>query len=128
MLAVANIFFFVAHTSLIVFNLLGWIPRKTRKLNLITLSLTVSSWTLMGVWNGMGYCVCTDWHWQIRRAMGIEETADSYLVLMVRNVWGWDPPIGLVNAVAAAVLVSSVACSVWVNIQDWRRARAPQVV
>ena len=66
----------------------------------------------------MGYCICTDWHWQIRSAMGIKETADSYLVLLVRNVSGWNPPLHLVNNVALAAIVTSLTLSVWMNIKD----------
>jgi hypothetical protein len=121
MLTLANILFFVFHTALIFFNLFGWAHPKTRKWNLITLLLTVFSWVVMGLWKGMGYCICTDWHWQIRRAMGIEETADSYLVLLVRNLSGWNPPLELVNRVAFVVIVVSLSMSVWTNVNDIRR-------
>ena len=36
-LHLANSFFYVFHTVLIVFNLLGWLYPRTRKLNLNTL-------------------------------------------------------------------------------------------
>lgn len=123
MLAVANIFFFVFHTALILFNVLGWIWRGTRKWNLLTLALTFVSWCVMGLWKGMGYCICTDWHWQIRRAMGLHDHADSYLVLLVQKLTGWNPPIGLVNSVAGVVFVGSLAMSVGLNVRDWRRSR-----
>src|SRR5437870_4368457 len=100
MLALANIFFFFFHTLLIVFNLFGWIWKPTRIWNLVTLSLTLVSWTIMGIWRGMGYCVCTDWHWQVREAMGIHETADSYVILLARKLTGWDPPVQLANSIA----------------------------
>jgi hypothetical protein len=123
MLAVANIFFFVFHTALILFNVLGWIWRPTRKWNLLTLGLTFISWCVMGLWKGVGYCICTDWHWQIRHAMGIHDNADSYLVLLVQKLTGWNPPIGLVNSVAGVVFLLSIGLSVGLNLRDWRRAR-----
>jgi hypothetical protein len=121
MLAIANILFYLGHTALIAFNVFGWIPKRTRRWNLATLLLTLTSWAIMGLWYGMGYCICTDLHWQVRRAMGIDETADSYLVLLIRNLSGWNPPVALVNSVAGCVLAVSLVCSVWVNVKDMRR-------
>ena len=40
--------FFVLHTALIVFNVLGWIPRRTRRWNLAALLATLFSWTSWG--------------------------------------------------------------------------------
>ncbi len=124
MLAFLNVFFFVFHTALIFFNVLGWIPKKLRKWNLATLLLTAFSWTVMGIWFGRGYCVCTDLHWRVRAAMGIHDHADSYLVLLVRTLSGWDPPVPLVNAIALWVFVISLTMSVGLNVRDWRRTRA----
>lgn len=125
MLPALNVAFFAFHTALILFNVLGWIPRKTRPWNLATLLLTLFSWTVMGLWFGKGYCVCTDLHWRVRAAMGIHDHADSYLVLLVRLLTGWDPPVVLVNNVAAAVFAFSLVASVALNVHD-RRARRPQ--
>ncbi len=124
MLAVANILFFVFHTVLILFNVFGWAHPKTRKWNLATLLLTLASWAGMGMFYGMGYCICTDWHWQVRESMGITETADSYIVLLVRNVSGWEPPIDLANAVAQWVFLSALAMSIGLNLRDWSHGSA----
>ena len=123
MLAILNIVFFVFHTVLIVFNVFGWAHRKTRKWNLVTLLLTLASWVGMGMFYGMGYCICTDWHWQVREAMGIEDTASSYIVLLVRNVSGWEPPGSLANEVAKWVFLSALAMSVGLNARDWRKRK-----
>jgi hypothetical protein len=123
MLAILNILFFIFHTALILFNILGWIPRATRRWHLLTVFVTLFSWLVMGWWKGVGYCICTDWHWQVREAMGIHETANSYLVLLVRNLSGWDPPVSLVNNVAAITFATAIACSLAVNARDWSRRR-----
>lgn len=123
MLAIANVFFFVFHTALILFNVFGWIPATTRRWNLITLLLTLFSWTVLGIWKGAGYCLCTDWHWQIRRAMGIKENADSYIVLLVQKISGWTPPTSLANTVAMWVFIVSFLASVTLNVIDWFRER-----
>ncbi len=127
MLAALNIAFFVFHTGLILFNVFGWIPKKTRKWNLATLLLTLFGWTVLGYWYGVGYCICTDWHWDVRQAMGIDESADSYIVLLVRNVTGWDPPVSLANTVAMWVFIFSLVMSVGLNLRDMRdKKRAPE--
>ena len=123
MLPVLNAAFFAFHTALILFNVLGWIPRRTRRWNLAALLLTLFSWTVMGIWYGQGYCVCTDWHFRVRAAMGIQDRADNYLVLLVRILTGWDPPLPWVKGVAAGVFVASLVASAALNARDWRESR-----
>jgi hypothetical protein len=121
MLAALNLGFFVFHTALVLFNVFGWIHPMTRRWNLVTLLLTLAGWTVLGIWYGVGYCVCTDWHWEVRRAMGIEETASSYIVLLVRSLSGWDPPVALAHNVALVVFVVALTMSVTLNVRDHRR-------
>ncbi len=82
-------FFFTFHAVLVLFNVFGWIPTKTRRLNLACLTLTAVSWFLMGLWKGVGYCILTDWHWQVRRALGIHDPDGSYIELLIRKLTGW---------------------------------------
>ncbi len=120
MLPVLNVAFFVFHSVLILFNVFGWIWPATRRYNLATLLLTLFSWTVMGIWFGKGYCICTDLHWKVRVAMGIHDHADSYLVLLVRILTGWDPPVALVNQVAAVIFLIALSASLLLNIRDSR--------
>lgn len=123
MLATLNIAFFVFHTALIAFNVFGWMHPRTRRWNLITLLLTLASWVGMGLWKGMGYCICTDLHWQVRRAMGIDETADSYLILLARTLAGWDPSVAMVNEWAKWVFLTLLVLSIGLNVRDARVSR-----
>jgi len=118
-----NIAFFVFHTALILFNVFGWAWARARRWNLLTLLATAVSWGVMGMWKGIGYCICTDWHWRVREAMGIHETSDSYIVLLTRTLSGWDPPLALANNVAGVVFLTSLALSIGLNVRDWRRRR-----
>ncbi|MBT3271653.1 MAG: DUF2784 family protein, partial [Spirochaetales bacterium] len=52
------------HSCVIIFNLTGWIWRKTRIPHLILIGLTAFSWFVLGIWYGFGYCPSTDWHWR----------------------------------------------------------------
>lgn len=121
-----NVFFFVFHSVLILFNLLGWIWRKTRKANLVLLVLTVFSWFVLGIWYGFGYCPCTDWHWQVRYRLGYMDMSPSYLVLLIRTFTGLDVGKGLVDVFAVLFLLSSLAASITTNVRDLCRAKTRQ--
>lgn len=123
LLQALNIGFFVFHTALILFNVFGWIWRRTRRWNLLCLGLTAMSWFLMGIWFGAGYCICTDWHWQVRRALGITGDPDNYIALLVRSLSGWTPDKSLVQPAAAAVFGVSLAASLTLNVRDRLRDR-----
>lgn len=118
----------VFHTALIFFNVFGWLWKRTRRWNLITLGLTAVSWLLMGLWYGIGYCVCTDVHYRIRTAMGIDDPSGSYLQLLIWKLSGWWPAESLVNTWAGIVFGAAVLGSVVTNVLDWRRKRSMQAV
>ncbi|MDH4059101.1 MAG: DUF2784 domain-containing protein [Cyclobacteriaceae bacterium] len=73
--------FMVLHPAIILFNLFGWIPRKTRKANLILLLLTGASWFVLGIWKGIGYCPLTDWHFKVLRKLGQTDLPYSYIFI-----------------------------------------------
>jgi len=124
MLVALNIFFFAFHTILVLFNTFGWIWKKTRKWNLGTLLATSFSWFVMGTWKGqIGYCLCTDWHMQVRRALGIHDTAQTYIQLMAQALTGHMPPLQLTTTITGTVFALSVVASVALNIRDFRRER-----
>jgi hypothetical protein len=117
MLPLMNVVFLVGHTLLIVFNLSGWAFHRTRKLHLLCLIATLFSWIVMGAWYGFGYCLCTDWHFQIRRAMGLQDNVSSYLQLISRlffevelTRWTSDvlAVIGLLFALVATIVTWSL--------------------
>lgn len=124
MLAFLNVFFLVFHTLLILFNAVGWAWRRTRRFHLFTVLATAFSWLLMGLWYGVGYCVCTDWHFQVRRAMGIHDTDSTYIQFLVRELTGWKPDDGLVQAVTGAIFAIVFILTVVLNIRDARARRA----
>lgn len=81
-----DIFFLVFHSLLIVFNLFGWIWKKTRFWNFITLNMTAFSWFVLGIWYGWGYCLCTDWHWQVRTILGMPIQQNSYISFLLETL------------------------------------------
>ena len=124
MYAFLNIFFFVFHTCVILFNILGWAWKKTRLAHLILIALTAFSWFFLGIWYGFGFCPCTDWHWQVRMKMGIYDSSTSYLEFLVEKVTGLDVSRALVDVFAVVFLVAALCLSVVLNIRDFRKNRA----
>jgi hypothetical protein len=116
-----NIFFFVFHTVFTVFNITGWAFRGTRKWNLLTLSLTALSWFVLGIWYGWGYCICTDWHWQVRSALGYTDKSNSYIHFLVRKLTGINFPEPLVESVTLIIFLVCFGLSAWLNIRDHRK-------
>ena len=120
-----NYFFFFFHTSLILFNTFGWIFRKTRKWNLITLLATAFSWFVLGIWYGWGYCFCTDWHWTVREHLGYHDNVNSYTQFLAQKFTGINFDAHLVDTVTAIVFFTSLALSIALNIKDWRKKSFP---
>ena len=118
-----NIFFFIFHTSLTLFNITGWMFRKTRKWNLVTLALTAFSWFVLGIWYGWGYCLCTDWHWDIREQLGYSDQRKSYIHFLLLKLTAIDFNERLVENVTLVVFLISAIMSVWLNVRDARRKR-----
>lgn len=113
-----DIFFFIFHTVLILFNIFGWIWYKTRRWNLVTLALTGFSWFILGIWYGWGYCFCTDWHWQIRARLGYDDKSNSYIHFLLLKLTGIDFSTQLVDITTVAVFLISVGLSIRTNRQD----------
>jgi len=119
-----NIFFFVFHTALTLFNILGWIFKKTRKWNLITLLLTAFSWFVLGIWYGWGYCVCTRWHWNVREKLGHHDESNSYIHFLVLKLTGINFNPKLVDTVVVSVFFAALFLSLWLNIRDYKNKRS----
>lgn len=118
-----NIFFFVFHTAFTVFNCTGWIFRRTRKWHLYTMLLTAFSWFVLGAWYGLGYCVCTDWHWQAREALGYHDRSNSYIHFLILQLTGADLDPRLVDTVTISVYITCFVLTTLLNIRDRRKRR-----
>ena len=122
MYAALDVFFVVFHSALVVFNLTGWIWRRTRRLHLVTISLTIASWVVLGAFYGWGYCPCTDWHWDVKRRLGETDLPVSYVKYYLDRWTGiaWDA--GVVDALVLGLGVAAFVASVVVNVRDRRRS------
>ncbi len=111
-------FFIVFHFSLILFNLTGWIWHKTLRLHLYVISTTIFSWIGLGIFYGWGYCPCTDWHWQVKRALGETDLPASYIKYYLDLVFGfsWDPVV--VDVLVAGLGIGAFLASVFLNFRN----------
>ncbi|MDN3724826.1 DUF2784 family protein [Aequorivita sp. SDUM287046] len=114
-LHLGNLLFIVFHTGLIFFNLFGWVYRKTQKLHLFTLSITLFSWVILGIWKGFGYCFLTDWHYEILRQLGKTDLPNSYISYLSETFTGWRPEAQLVEVLTLVFTLLALLISVWVN-------------
>lgn len=115
--------FFVLHTLLIGFNMTGWAWKRTRVLHLIALGVTTFSWFVLGAYYGWGYCLCTDWHFQIRRQLGYADLESSYIQLLAVEVLGIRLSQNVSDWLAGSVFAGIVLATAVVWIRVWRQRK-----
>jgi len=118
-----NIGFFIFHSTLIVFILLGWIWKKTRRIHLFVLFLTAFSWYILGIRYGFGYCPFTDWHYKVRMKLGYYDMRESYIKFLIQSLTGVEVDQRLVDIFAVFVLVIALGASALLNTIDRRKSR-----
>ena len=123
MLALLDILLTVIHLAFAVFNLTGWIWKKTRKAHLVTLGLTLISWFVFGFWYGWGYCFLTDWHWEIKKKMGERNLPNSFIKYFADKITGNDINSSLIDTVTLLALIVAVLAAIYVNF--FARKKSP---
>jgi hypothetical protein len=118
MLKLLDFLFISFHSLLIIFNLFGWIFRKTRKLNLITLGITGSSWFILGLFYGIGYCPLTDWHFRILEKMGETNLPSSYIVYLLSRFTGIMFHDTTIDKLTVLFFFCALVLSVFFNIKQ----------
>ncbi|MCX6329053.1 MAG: DUF2784 domain-containing protein [Bacteroidia bacterium] len=121
---ILDIFFVVFHSSLVIFNLFGWIWKKTRVWNLITLLLTGASWLFLGLIVGtMGYCPLTDWHFNILEKLGVTDLPNSYMKYLADRITGLDFNATLVDKITLYSFLGALIISLFLNIREFRKSK-----
>ncbi|EKB49083.1 hypothetical protein B879_02270 [Cecembia lonarensis LW9] len=114
-LDIGDYFFTVFHSLLILFNLFAWIWKPLRKWHLWTISLTFSSWIILGIWYGWGYCPLTDWHWEILRQKGVYNLPNSYISYLLARILKLELPAKTVDLLTLVLALAALIISIWVN-------------
>ena len=105
----------ITHILLMIFNLTGWIWPRTRKLHLITLIATATSWFILGIWYGFGYCPLTDWHWSIKEKMGETNLPNSFVKYIADKITGNEVNSSLIDTLTIGGLIFAVTAAIYVN-------------
>mgnify|MGYP001802311496 FL=1 len=115
MLYFLDITLFVAHVIIIFFNLFGWVFGATRKLHLIAVSITLFSWVVLGFWKGFGYCILTDWHWDIKRDLGEHNLPHSFITYLTNNILGLTLTPFAVDVITGVAFITAILISIRLN-------------
>lgn len=114
------------HIAVIVVNTTFWISPKTLRVAQVTQGLTLISWFGFGIFYGFGYCVLTDWQWQVKEQLGETDLPYSYIKYALDGVTGvsWSPV--LVDALTLVVFWASVlGCAIQTyRFRDGGKTRA----
>lgn len=115
MLKLLDLFFTIFHILLILFNLFGWIHKKTRLANLITLTLTAGSWSILGIFYGFGYCPLTAWHFKILEKLGNNNLPDSYIKYLIDSLFNTNINAKIVDVLTLIFFIVAFSLSVILN-------------
>lgn len=121
---ILNVFFMVLHPAIIIFNLFGWIWKKTRLANLILLLLTGGSWFILGIFYGIGYCPITQWYYDVLHHLGKTDLPDSYIQYLAEKLTGATFSSQLVNTVVAICYFAALGISLYVNLRGRKKSKS----
>lgn len=113
-----DILFLVFHSILILFNLFGWIWKKTRRLNLLTLLITGFSWIGLGLFYGLGYCFLTDLHWRVLEKLGESNISDSYIQYLFNRILGIQISAYFTDYLTVILFFIALIMSVYFNLRN----------
>ena len=127
MLLFLDIFYTILHLALMGFNLTGWIWKRTRKVHLLTLGMTLGSWAVLGIWYGWGYCPLTDWHWTVKEKRGEAHLPNSFVKYLVDKLTGTDIPSSVIDNITLGCLLGAIAAAIYANFfhKKNRRLKPP---
>lgn len=105
----------IVHVSIVLFNLFGWIPKRTRKAHLVSLALTATSWFILGIWYGMGYCPFTEWQWRVKERLGEKNLPGNFIEYFLEKITGRNFSSAFVETLIVVCFVVAVVLSLFVN-------------
>ncbi|MAE84293.1 MAG: hypothetical protein CMB80_16240 [Flammeovirgaceae bacterium] len=113
MLQFLDLFLTVFHSAFVLFVVFGWTIPKFRKYHVTAILLTLVAWLLLGLYKGViGYCPLTDWHWDVKRALGETNIPSSFIEYMVEKILGLNFPSLMIDVATVTGLVFGVVMSV----------------
>lgn len=105
----------ILHLIIIGFNLLGWIYPSTRKIHFCFAMLTLSCWTILGIWYGLGYCPITDLQWDVKTQLGEQNLPGSFIKYFADKLTGASINSDLIDALTLGFFLFAIGCSIKLN-------------
>lgn len=109
------------HIAIILFCVIGWLLPPARPWHLLLCAMIFSSWYLLGVWKGWGYCLVTDLQWRLSRRMGEQLPPYGYVPMLWQRITGRTADVQRVDQVTEWVFYCCAIASLWVN-WSWLRS------
>jgi len=120
-LKIIDICLTVLHISLILFFILGWIYKRTRKVHYLLVIIITISWFVLGLFYGFGYCFLTDIHWRVKMLLNEENLPISFIKYVLDKMTGKDFNEVWVDYITLAVFVCVLIISTSLYIRDNRK-------
>ena len=115
--------FVIVHTFIILFNLTGWIWRRSRTLHLISVLSTGASWLFLGLFYGLGYCPLTDWHYSVLNILGVYDMPTSYIQYLIKRLTNVDVSAQLIDNATLIGYLLVLILSVYFNFFFMRKCK-----
>ena len=114
-LVVMDYLLHMVHLSIIFLCVAGWMFEPIRLLHLVIVVLIAVSWFGLGKFFGYGYCVLTDTQWRVKRKLGQEPRAESYVKHVLDKVTGRDIDKGITDRLTLYTYIGAVVLSLATN-------------
>ena len=113
----------ILHLIIILFNLFGWIVRRTRRLHFWFAMVTLGCWTILGIWFGIGYCPVTDWQWNVKEQLGEQNLPGSFIKYVIDRVFNSDLNADLIDVLTLVCFLLAIIASIKVNFFNPMRSK-----
>lgn len=111
----------IFHIGLILFFILGWICKRTRKVHYLLVIIIATSWFILGLFYGFGYCFLTDIHWRVKMLLNEENLPISFIKYVLDKITGKDFNEIWVDYITLAVFICVLIISTFLYIKDKRK-------
>ena len=123
LLNIVDVLLYTVHMGVILINLFGWISKKTRRIQLISIIITSFSWFIVGFWYGWGYCFLTDWEWEIKAKLGETDLPASFIHYLANTTLGFNINTDILDLITVITFLMAIILCLITNYIDLRRIR-----
>jgi hypothetical protein len=108
---IIDILFNTMHIFAILINCFGWAFKKTLRINLLLLLITISSWSILGLFYGVGFCFLTMFHSLSLDFFGRPSIPFSYLDYIILEKLNINTSSNIISLTSIFFIFSALAIS-----------------